>query len=79
MPISWNRITINGAAYTIEASARTEAGARKYAAQMGLRFTRIPGRVKGRDYLILRPAGVQETMDSGPATGGIRDSVEAHA
>jgi len=58
MPISWNRITINGRPYIIEASARTEAGAHKYAAQMGLRFTRIPGRVKGRDYLILRPTGV---------------------
>lgn len=55
--MNWNRITIDGRAYIIEASAATEIRARKLARQMNCKLRRVPGRVPHRDWLILRPTG----------------------
>lgn len=56
--MNWNRVTINGRAYIIEASATTEIRARKLAQQMGCKMCRIPGRVPRRDWLVIRPTGI---------------------
>lgn len=80
MSINRNRITIKGRGYIIEASAKTEWTARKYAAQMGCKITSNPS---GKGFLIIRPTGAmglpeeaKGTMDSGQRTV---DSAEAQA
>jgi len=52
--MNWNRITIGGRAYVIEASAGNETLARKRAQQMGCKFTRDP-RPGCNGYIIIRP------------------------
>ena len=65
--MNWNRITINGRAYVIEASAANETLARKRSQQMGCKFTRDP---RGAGYIIIRPTGLMGQPDTTfPPTG----------
>ena len=66
--INWNRITIAGKAYIIEASAKTEKGAAKKAAKMGCKYTR-----QGSRYIIIRPTGVMGQ----PVLPGLSDTTGA--
>lgn len=50
--MNFDRVTINGKGYAVEARCRTEATARRLAREMGCKITRHGGR-----YLVLRPTG----------------------